>query len=290
MIVAVALTASACASAQRTGGTASELSSATPSAATPTPGDPLQLVGSWHLDAPGQEPGSVLRLGDDLSLWSGCGACFGGWSADRAGLFVAHVSSMSGGCRLPASGGDWTPAWLTKARAFKAGGTSVELLDANGAVVARLTPGAHPTAGPDMASELAAPPTVSADLTQRMRAAAPLPAGLTPATSARLVGRWISADHPDRRGFVDLRADGSWRGSDGANDQGGGWTAGPGGSLVAVAGAQTLVGCAGGCVNIGAWLSEAAHAGFDGSTLVLVDADGSVLGRLAHGPATSPSS
>jgi hypothetical protein len=252
------------------------------------PGDPLQLVGLWHLDAPGQEAGSVLRLGDDLSVWSSCGVLLGEWAADHAGLFVGHVSGISGHCPVPASGGDPTPEWLTEVRSFKTEASGAELLGADGAVVARLTPGAHPTAGPDMAPTLADPPTASAELTKRLRPAAALPAGLTPATSATLIGRWVSADHPSRKGFAELSADGSWSGSDGVNGQGGQWAAGPGGAVLVVAGAQTAAGCAAdACVNIGGWLSQAARAGFDGSTLVLVDADGSVLGRLMRAPAAS---
>jgi hypothetical protein len=55
---------------------------------------------------------------------------------------------------------------------------------------------------------------------------------------------------------------------------------GAGGSLLAVAGPSTLIGCAN--VPIALWLSGGRRAGFDGRTLVLLDATGKELGRLTR--------
>jgi hypothetical protein len=174
--------------------------------------------------------------------------------------------------------------------AFTTDAAGAQLRDSSGSVVARLTPGGHPTAGPDISSQLAEPPVLTDDLRARFRAAPPLPAGLKPATPAQLLGRWGSADYPKRSGFVELAPDGSWKGSDGANAAGGRWSADSAGQLVSVSGIQTLMGCGppDACVNVSGWFGAAARAGFDGSVLVLVDADGKMTGRLVHAAAPSP--
>lgn len=261
---------------------------ATGSPVAPTAGDPLRLVGLWQLDAPGQAEGSVLRLGDDLMLWSGCGYSMGEWEADSVGLFAGHVSGGSGKC-MPADATDPTPAWLTKVVAFTTDAAGVQLLDASGSVVARLKPGGHPTAGHDIASQLAEPPVLTDDLRARFRSAPALPPGLKPATWAQLLGRWGSADYPKRNGFVELLPDGSWKGSDGVNAEGGRWSADSAGDLLSVAGAEAGVGCMPDmCVDVGGWFVSAARAGFDGSVLVLFNAEGKVTGRLVHAAAPTP--
>jgi hypothetical protein len=76
-----------------------------------------------------------------------------------------------------------------------------------------------------------------------------------------------------------LLADGRWSGWDGCNGQGGRWTGGAGGALVAVAGPQTLVACLGAAV--GHWLSTASRAGLTTSQLlVLLDRDGREIARM----------
>jgi hypothetical protein len=181
-------------------------------------------------------------------------------------------------------------AWLTRVVAFKADAAGAQLLDATGAVVARLLPGGHPTAGPDISADLAQAPTVTDGLRSRLWAAAALPAGLVAARPGQLAGRWMPAATPTPRGFAELAADGSWTGSDGANAQRGRWAAAAGGELVVVAGAQTAIGCLpDACADVGGWFVAAARAAFDGPTLVLLDADAKVTGRLTRAP-TPPSS
>jgi hypothetical protein len=247
-----------------------------------TPGDPLRLVGLWQVDAPGQPAGSVLRLGDDLSIWSRCGYLSGDWRADPAGLFVGLAAGGSPGC-VDGTLNDPTPRWLTRVVSFKTDTAGAQLLDAGGAVVARLRPGGHPTPGPDIAAELAQQPPLTDALRARLRSAEPLPAGLVAAGPDQLVGRWVSPAKPTLRGFAELAADGSWKGSDGANDQGGRWSAAPDGELVVAGGAQTAMGClADACANVGNWFESASRAAFDGSTLVLLDADGKETGRAVR--------
>ena len=287
-VVAIFVTACASAATTQPGGSGQPGSSGVASAAL-TPGDPLRLVGLWQLDAPGQHAGSVLRLGDDLSIWSGCGYLFGDWSADPAGLFAGYASSGSAACVGNDSGGDPTPKWLTQVVSFKADAAGAQLLDATGAVVATLHPGGHPTAGPDVAAELAQQPTLTDNLRARLRAAAPLPAGLVAARPDQLVGRWISTATPTLRGFAELAPDGSWKGSDGANNQGGRWSAAPDGELVMASGAQTTMGCvAGACADVASWFWAASRAAFDGPTLVLLDADGKETGRAIRTPTATP--
>jgi len=289
LVAGLAMVVTGCASSGSAGGSgAAPTGSGSSGSGLPPGGDPMQLVGLWRLDAPGQAKGSILRLGDDLSLWSDCGYLMGQWDADSEGLFVGHVDGGSQAC-MPKAPGDPTPDWLAKVTAFRADASGAQLLDPAGAVVARLMPGGHPTAGPDVAAALASPPAVTDELRARFGPAPSLPAGLTAATPDRLLGRWGAADTPQLRGFVELAADGSWTGSDGANAQHGRWAADSSGNLVAVSGAQTLIGCMpNSCVDAGNWFVTASRAAFDGTTLVLIDTAGKVTGRLAHAVAPTP--
>jgi antitoxin (DNA-binding transcriptional repressor) of toxin-antitoxin stability system len=259
-----------------------------PDGTPPAGGDPVELVGLWTVrEAAGEEPGAILRLADrGLSLWRKCGHLDGAWAASTDGLFVGHVFGGSGACvRAPDSGPDSGPAWLKQAAGHRADGRDRLLVDRAGRPVARLVPGGRPEVDANTAASEAEPPVVTADLRDRLSPAAPLPAGLRPASAAELAGRWVPVRGAGGRSpqppHVELRADGSWSGSDGCNGQGGRWVAGAGGAVLAVAGAQTLIGCTG--VNVGSWLTDAARAGFAGDELVLLDRAGRELGRLRAG-------
>jgi hypothetical protein len=286
-LVAVALATvlvAGCASSSQIAGSPPTSSPFAPVSFVPSPADPLSLVGSWLLDAPGVATGTVLRLGDDLSLWSSCGYLMGSWVADPAGLFVGQLDGGDGGCMTDVSGQGPTPAWLGKVVAFRLDGASAVLLDSSGAVAATLRPGGHPTPGPNLLPSLADPPTVSDQLRARLAAPAPLPAGLVAARPSQLIGYWVSAANPQLRGDADLASDGSWKGTDGANGNGGRWSAAPDGELVVSAGPSTLVGCSPGqCVDVDDWFVQASRAAFDGSTLVLLDASGKETGRAVRG-------
>ena len=277
-----------CASSSKVAGIPPSSPAIAPASFAPSPADPLALVGSWLLEAPGVASGTVLRLGDDLSLWSDCGYLDGSWAADHAGLFAGQLWGGDGACVTSVSSQGPTPPWLAKVAAFRLDGTGAELLDASGAVAATLRPGGHPTAGPDMLPSLADPPTVTDQLRARLAPAAALPAGLVAARPSQLVGYWVSAAHPNLRGDADLAADGSWQGTDGANDNGGHWSAAPDGELVVAAGATTAAGCGPDqCADVDDWFEQASRAAFDGSTLVLLDATGKETGRAVRGVAST---
>ena len=290
-LVAVAVAAAllaACASSSKVAGSSPSSPATAPASFVPSPADPLALVGSWLLDAPGVPSGTVLRLGDDLSLWSDCGYLDGSWAADHAGLFVGQLWGGDGACMTSVSSQGPTPAWLAKVVAFKLDGTGAVLLDASGALVATLRPGGHPTAGPNLLPSLADPPTVTDQLRASLAPAVPLPAGLVAARPSQLIGYWVSAANPNLRGDADLAADGSWQGTDGANSAGGRWSAAPDGELVVAAGPSTAMGCAPeACADVNNWFVQASRAAFDGSTLVLLDAAGKETGRAVRGVAST---
>jgi hypothetical protein len=247
------------------------------------PVDPEALIGHWDVAAPGEEPGAVLGLGDELVVERRCGRVSGGWRAAPEGLFVGHVTGGDSACfaagRAPGAG------WLGRVAAFRSDGVGQVLLDRAGQVVARLTP----TGGPHPGSDVRTPAErrhLEARLRASLRRADPLPAGLVPALREQLVGRWeplpstgaapglVSREPP----HVELRADGSWSGSDGCNGQYGRLASGPAGALVAVTGPQHLIGCAN--VDVGGRLAAAYRAGFDSGVLVLLDRAGRETARL----------
>jgi hypothetical protein len=235
------------------------------------------MVGSWLVSGPGVAPGTALLLGDRLVLFRRCGVVEGDWRAGSAGVFV---SSVSGGDPTCVSRSGFAPApWLEQAVGFRVEGVERVLLDARGTVLARLAPGAHPTAPPNLAESYASPPAVTPALRARLADPAPLPAGLRPATSAALVGRWVPTG--SRRGnpkaYVAFLRSGTWSGSDGCNGEGGHFAVGAGGALLATSGFSTLISCNNS--PVGVWVSHAARAGLDGSDLVLYDRAGQVLGR-----------
>jgi heat shock protein HslJ len=230
--------------------------------------DPAGLLGAWTLADAGADAAAEVSLEPGrLSIKQDCGELNGDWRADTGGLFVAHLYGASG-CRLPA---DPDPDWLRHAVAFRAEGADRVLLDAAGSPVARLR------------SAAASAGIVAWKLDERTQRrfgpAAALPQRLTPAARTALTGRWVpAAEAGGGRAYLELLADGSWRGSDGCNGVGGRWVAGPGGTVLAVGGASTLMACAGS--PVGNWFEQARRAGLDGRTLVLVDDRGEETGRL----------
>jgi heat shock protein HslJ len=249
-----------------------------------TGGEPTRLIGSWTASGTGIEKGTVLRLADDgLTVFSGCQVLFGEWTADPSGLFLADVNGVSsaGGPGCAASDRPELPAWLARASGFRTEGSVPVLQDDAGAEVARLRPGARPTAGPDLDPSQVVPPTVTDEARRRLAPPAALPATLTPPARESLAGRWVPAAGPaggPRPAHVVLAADGTWQGSDGCNGTGGRWATGPGGVLLATGGVSTLIGCDN--VPVGTWLVSARRVGLDGEVLVLLDAAGTETGRL----------
>lgn len=242
--------------------------------------DPLALVGTWRVEAAGEEPGAVLQIGREFTLWRHCGYFFGGWRANRDGLFLTYVSSSADAC-FPNTGPDPTKGWWVRVTKFSVAGETRELLDADGVKVARLLP--EGSVGPDLVAHEPEPaPLNEVRLRQELRPVAPLPSGLSAADHAMLIGRWVPTSDPrasrHETPYLQLSADGSWSSSDGCNGGMGAWLSGPNGDVLAVGGFSTLIGCNN--LNVDGWLTQASKAGFDGSVLVLLDADGHRTGRL----------
>jgi len=243
------------------------------------PVDPVDLIGSWYLAGTGAGD-SIARLClYDIRVWRECGMVAGTWRADHGGRFVAYLSQATGGCADP---GAFTPDWLARTVSFEVVGAERVLRDADGAVTARLLPGAEPTPGPDLAPSLVAPPEVTDEVREAFAPAEPLPPDLAPPGPETLIGRWVPAVQPLMLNppYVEFAADGSWEGSDGCNGQAGRWVAGPDGALLAASGPSTLMGCP--AVPVGGWLASTWRAGLDGDTLVLLDREGAELGRLVR--------
>jgi len=249
--------------------------------------DPVALIGNWLVTGTDEKEGTILRLAGEpreLALWRSCGMLSGSWRANDVGLFVGDVAGYSV-CQPPPADQQWTPGWLARVTGYRLDGEARELLDVSGEVVARLLPGGEPVVpNPKLISpDLAKKPEVTDAARRALAPAAPLPAGLTPATRDSLAGRWVAADGVKRpnEASLDLKTDGTWSGSDGCNGSRGRWVAGAGGTLLATSGPTTLIAC--GNFSGPSWLSEARRAAIDGDHLILFDSAGKELGRLKHG-------
>jgi hypothetical protein len=246
---------------------------------------PSQLVGQWDVDAEGVERGTVVTFsgGGESLVFQDCGAIMGSWSALRGGVFVANIYGGYGDCRLtpPAL----TPSWLARASTFAVVGKRRELRDADGSVVAALSPAtARPKVPRGTSADVVAPPVFSDQDRQRLDDRPPaFPAGIRPAAPDEILGTWVlpgetgtgKQDWP----YLTFSADLSWRGSDACNGLGGRYALADG-ALLTGSGIQTDVGCEN--INI---VGRAVLAGFAGHTLVCFDADGKETRRAVHGPA-----
>jgi hypothetical protein len=225
---------------------------------------PSQLVGTWSVRATGVDPAQVLLMRPgSLEIPYADGRChsIGSWEADRSGVFLGNVWGGQGsGCATAAH------PWLEAAAAYAVDGERRQLLDLDGAVLAVLVPeGPRPKVRP-------------AEREALDRDSVPPPPGMLPATRELLIGRWMPV-RPAHRTYLQLHASGDWEGGQGCTGGDGRWGIGPGGSLVTSGpGAMNLVYCPNPPVVV--WFAEARWAGFLGPMLVLVDADGKVLGHL----------
>ncbi|MBE1491827.1 META domain-containing protein [Plantactinospora soyae] len=287
-LLVVGMLLAGCADRGGTAGTASAPpvppASGTTSSAPADPPDPARLIGSWTVAEADEDEGSILRLAPhDAQVFGRCGIRRGDWRADANGLFVAGLYGFPGpdeaeGC-APAT--DPTSHWLSQVTGFRSDGDSRILVDDQGDQIARLLPGARPTAGPDLAQSEVEPPVVTDEVRRSLAPAAKLPSALVPPARAALTGRWVPIGGRAPKAYVELGADGGWSGSDGCNGQGGRWVAGPAGALLATTGPSTEIGCAN--VPVGSWLGATRRAGLDGEVLVLLDAVGGETGRLRRG-------
>lgn len=237
--------------------------------------DPMALVGSWRVQLAGRDVG-VLWIAEGMTLFQDCGGLDASWKASHDGGFVAYSSSGDGSCFK--SNKPLLPSWVHEAQGFRVQGDDRTLVDTDGRVLVTLLPGGHPQIPSTRGREpYATTPTPSPKLAERMAAPAPVPAGMTPLTYGTLIGkRWEAPDNP--RAFLEFRQDGAFEGSDGCNGEGGRFSLGSSGEILAVAGSSTLIGCQNSAV--GGWLQEAHRVAIDKDQLVLLDAAAHELGRL----------
>ncbi|GAA1520183.1 hypothetical protein BJ978_001061 [Agromyces terreus] len=247
-------------------------------------GDPVALVGLWRVSgAVGEGSETWLRLGaGELVLWRECGILHGAWTAaDRA--FLAQIFGWSGSCSMDSP----VVPWLDAAASYRAAGDGWQLLDPEGRVVASLAIDGAPqpidTADPSFAET----PVIDERVRASFADVPPLPAGLRPATSADLAGRWIPAGiSVSTDPHVEFMAGRAWRGSDGCNGQAARWTLESDGRMLTTGGLSTSIGCEG--ADVPGWVSGTRLVGFEGAELVLLDRDAVELGRLVRERAEAP--
>lgn len=250
----------------------------------PTP-NPAALVGSWHLDAPGEPKGAMLTIGDRVDggvlLFRPCGVLDADWGANRHAMLVMRSYGGDQSCFLPTDQQPHPePTWMPRITSFRSDGAQELLLDNAGAVVARLTPGAHPKVGSNRLPAYASPPVVTAQMRASWRDPAPLPAGVRAVTRAGLLGTWVPVGNSRSSVYVNFRPDNSFAGSDGCNGAGGQYLIGPGGLVLTTTGGSTLIGCDNS--PLPSWVTMAGRLGLRAGRLVFVDRNGKVLGEAAR--------
>lgn len=281
-VVAAALLASAVAGCASTSNVADPIPPGGIGGPPPASGNPADLVGSWHLDAPGEPAGAIVTIGDrvdgGLLLFHRCGMLSGSWRANRHAMFVGSLDGGDGSCfGEPADTSVLTPHWLTAAVAFARSGRNETLLDARGAVLATLRPGAHPTVGSNDSPDYVKPPAVTAQMRDSWREPAALPSGVRPVTLPELLHRWVPVGHRGSRAYVTFLATGRYDGSDGCNRSGGRYLLGEQGILLATSGPSTLIGCEND--PLPGWVAQSGRLGLRAGRLVFVSPAGKALGE-----------
>ena len=221
--------------------------------------DPLALVGWWRVAATGE---TVVIDPSRFEVRTGTGTAEGSWVGDSAGRFLARAARCS------------RPSGSATAAGFVVDGPDRVLLDRAGAPVARLVPA--PAGAVTGAADPARPPS---DL--ELRAAWPGRAAPGEPHPGRRPDRALGPHRrrPGRPAYVEFAADGTWTGSDGCTGTGGSWLAGPDGAFLATAwSVMTFVACPG--VGVAPQVGAARRIGTDGSTVVLLDADGVPVGHF----------
>lgn len=238
----------------------------------------IGLVNLWRVTgAAGEADPTWLRLdAGEFQLWRSCGMIMGSWRASDS-LLIASQYGGSGECiatTLPKIG------WLEEVSRYEITPNGYNLLDAAGATVASLSIDGAPEPIATAAEFYTKPPEITDQVHASFRAAASLPAGLTPATPAALDGKWVPVAYATSTDpHVLFEADGTWTGSDGCNGGSGRWLIGDNGDFLATSGPSTLIGCEGAPVPF--WVSQATTAGISADGwLLLFDASGTEIGRL----------
>ena len=259
-------------------------SPSTPASVAVAPADPLRLVGMWRIEAPGEEAGAVLRLGDDLMIWRRCGPDLGGWAANKAGMFVGAIEASTSPCPFTVESTKG-PSWLVATTSYAIEGTSRRLLDSSGRTTAILRPSAAVAGSKHVIGFLAKPPKLTKDLAARIDALSPIVGG-TQASGihADLAGRWIPLDPNGKpttsASYVTFDRTGWWSGSDGCNGQSGRWAQGQSNTFLALQGGQTLIGCNG--INVGGILARTTAVTSQGAILVMSDRSGQPIGKFVR--------
>ena len=258
--------------------------SAAPAASAPAPtADPFDLIGLWRVtEADGEAAETWLRVEvGQFQLWRECGMLMGEWTA-LPGRLAASISGASGECAE--MGTIPEVPWLASTVAFEQADDGWLLRDGAGSVTAALTVDGAPEPIPTADEMFTRPPEVDPALRASFAPPVELPASLTPETTEQLVARWIPLGFEGASGgiqpFVEFDASGGWTGSDGCNGAMGRWLLGAEGLFAATAGPTTLIGCDG--ANVPGWTAAARLAAFDGAELVLLDAEGTELGRFTQ--------
>jgi heat shock protein HslJ len=254
---------------------------------TPTSGPTaaLELVNMWTVTGTEANGAVYLRLAPhEVTVWSECGTDFGTWASDGS-LFLADIFGGIGKGRCRETYGE-EPAlplrWLHDATSFTVTNEGIDLVDAGGTTVARLTAGGSPPPSRNLIDTYLSPPEVTPDVIEQFGRAAELTSAVAP--PADIVGLWLPigfglalTGEPEGP-FVQFTEGGTWNGSDGCNLSGGRWVLAERGVFLSTSRGTTLMACKGSGAPY--WLSQATRVGMVANDLVLYDASGAALGEL----------
>lgn len=241
----------------------------------------LGLVNLWRVTgAAGEEDPAWLRLdAQEFQLWRACGMVMGSWRATDT-LFLGSVHGSSGECATTNA----MPQidWLDDVTGFAATADGYDLTGENGEVIASLSIDGAPEPIETAAEFYTRPPEITEDVRAEFRAAATLPAEVTPATPDGLAGKWVPVAYAvSTDPHVVFDSDGTWTGSDGCNGGSGRWAVGASGEFLATSGPSTLIYCEG--APVPSWVAQATSAGVNADGwLLLFDASGTEIGRLSR--------
>ncbi|MCO1654221.1 META domain-containing protein [Pseudonocardia humida] len=249
--------------------------------ATPSPPDPGALPGWWRV----AETGETVVIGPGGAEVRAAGVPAGGpvhtgdWKADPGGRFLAQLDVYwyPGDWPTPPDAVPPAPEWAAAATGFRVDGPDRVLLGRDGSPVARLVP--EPPGTTSVLDHAGGP--VLDGTRGALAPAVPVPAPLRPAGPDELVGRWspVTATGP---ASVEFDASGAWRGTVGCVDLGARWTAGPDGGFLAIEPPFRPEPACEHPYDVAAELSRARRVALDGPELVLLDVDGTQVGRYAR--------
>lgn len=239
--------------------------------------DPLDLVGRWHVEVPGEPPGAMsVVLGKSLAVFLQCGALTGQWEAESTqNMFLASLQGGTLDCLK--SPQRMAVQWLEAVTSFRSSAGTWLLLDSRGRTLATLRPGATPTTPPDLWHTYSDEPAITEARRAAAAAAARLPAAAKAPTGTELQRRWQPVKGNRGKPFVTFGDDGRWSGSDGCNAENGRFLLGRDGRLLGTHGPSTLIGCDNS--ELGRWVATASRVGLVDGMLAFYDSAAKELGR-----------